>query len=1723
MITFNYDLSNFINTPTTSDKNIKIFDKYGVLKYSLDPSTSYLFYRNNIVYIKIDNSDDVQLDFETSEIAILALTKLNDAAKIIIQQAANDIDYYTKTELNAGYLDTRYITNTAITNILVDYTTTAHTHYLTGLTDVVLSAVTNDQVLVYKDGFWVNTAFTFDVSAFTSNYYTIDDLSSSATTVNINWIHMINTPTGVTEFGISDVYTKSEIYNKTELDSGQLDNRYYTKTLLYTQDEIYNLLDGYSLTSHTHILEDLSNVSGVAQSGETLYFYNGEWIPTTFTSAINNIFYTTAQTNEMFSLTSHTHNQYSSTSHTHNQYSLTSHTHDDRYYTETEIDTILTGKSNINHNHQYSEIINTAHTHDDRYYTESEINTILTGKSNISHNHDSEYYTKTLTFTKVEVNNILNGYYTSGQTNNILTDYYTSGQTNNILSYYYTSGQTNNLLIGKSDTGHTHIFSDLSNTSHTHSFSELSNTSHTHDFYTTSQVNNLLNNYASSNSLTAHTSLTGSTNPHKIGFNDLTTTAHTHYDTTYTKAEFIGSNPFGSGVLDGRYYTKILVDNMFATLDYVGSAVTYNNVGYYTSAQTNAILLGYYTSAQTNNLLLSKSDTGHTHNINSLTGVNILTPTNNQILLYSAGTWINSNFVQTPTDLSGYYTSAQTNNLLLGKSDTGHTHTFIGLSNTSHTHLWSDISNTSHTHNQYSLTSHNHDLEYYTKILTYSKVEINNIFNGYYTSAQTNNILNGYYTSAQTNNILNGYYNSAQTNTLLLGKSDTSHSHSFSGLSNTSHTHLWSDISNTSHTHDFYTTSQIDNKLLSYASYNSLTAHTSLTGSTNPHKIGFNDLTNTSHTHDDRYYTITQLNTGSLDVRYYTHTYIDGVFASLGYVNSAVTYNNVGFYTSAQTNALLLGYSLTSHTHNINSLSGVSIITPVNQNILVYSGGTWVNKSLASLNIDFSQYYTSSQTNALLLGKSDTGHTHNFINLSNTSHTHLWSNLSNTSHTHLWSDISNTSHTHDDRYYTETEIDTNIYSKIVIDGKLAGYYLKTELYNSAQTNAILLGYYTSAQTNAILLSKSDTGHTHFLSGLTDVSISGITNGHVLVYSAGTWINSGISMDLSNYYTVAQINNIVSGISFATGATILNELADVNTSSNVAGQSLVFDGIYWVNSSITADLSLYYTKTQTNTNFISANTSLFSFSGHSHYLSGITDVVSGATDGQFLQYHLSTNNWVPVTAPDLTSNFVFRSGDTMTGELSFDYMSGITNRMLYVSTGGTIKEGDEIIDLYITDSGLINLITTADTSYWSGRTFINSGITGYTLYDGQKYIDENYFYEYFSGKMFRTYYADNLHSHNDLYYTKSEFSGTTGNGVLDYRYLNVNALSGFTITSLADVYDYNVLSLTNSDFLRYNTVSGWTNYYLDLTAFTYKNEAVLTGTTVIGISGLTGGGTLNNNIQISHLTKPTKSDIITTTTLNASAILQSIDWDNYGHITSYKTADYSTYWVRNIDDAQDILLINRTANDYLYWTGTKWSNAKLTIDKVSGLISTLNNFVKLSGGTTQTIYGNINLTNNLVVTGDLTVNGTQTIINTTELAIKDNIIHINSGITSPNPYDQSGIRIHRGNKPDYYLVFDEGSSVEYSGGSFKIGVSTDLRTVLTLVGTPLDRGVAFWNKPLNSDGYFDTSSSLTWSGNTLYIPSIETTGIGEGIILSSPNGTRYKITVDNKGNLVSNLA
>lgn len=85
-------------------------------------------------------------------------------------------------------------------------------------------------------------------------------------------------------------------------------------------------------------------------------------------------------------------------------YAAISHIHDDRYYTESEVDSKLADKANATHTHTIANVTNlqetidgleadiagkanVSHTHDDRYFTETEITDKLATKADTGHKH----------------------------------------------------------------------------------------------------------------------------------------------------------------------------------------------------------------------------------------------------------------------------------------------------------------------------------------------------------------------------------------------------------------------------------------------------------------------------------------------------------------------------------------------------------------------------------------------------------------------------------------------------------------------------------------------------------------------------------------------------------------------------------------------------------------------------------------------------------------------------------------------------------------------------------------------------------------------------------------------------------------------------------------------------------------------------------------------------------------------------------------------------------------------------------------------------------------------------------------------------------------------------------------------------------------------------------------------------------------------------------------
>jgi hypothetical protein len=109
----------------------------------------------------------------------------------------------------------------------------------------------------------------------------------------------------------------------------------------------------------------------------------------------------------------------------------------------------------------------------------------------------------------------------------------------------------------------------------------------------------------------------------------------------------------------------------------------------------------------------------------------------------------------------------------------------------------------------------------------------------------------------------------------------------------------------------------------------------------------------------------------------------------------------------------------------------------------------------------------------------------------------------------------------------------------------------------------------------------------------------------------------------------------------------------------------------------------------------------------------------------------------------------------------------------------------------------------------------------------------------------------------------------------------------------------------------------------------------------------------------------------------------------------------------------------------------------------------------------------------------------------------------------------------------------------NGGSFNLtGLTSDLDTAISELAEA-DETTVTLNSETNkielksvvgpgSGGTRTFEGDIIISGglsttSSVYVPNIETTNDGEGIIMKSPDGTRYKLTIDNGGTINITLA
>ncbi len=195
-------------------------------------------------------------------------------------------------------------------------------------------------------------------------------------------------------------------------------------------------------------------------------------------------------------------------------------------------------------------------------------------------------------------------------------------------------------------------------------------------------------------------------------------------------------------------------------------------------------------------------------------------------------------------------------------------------------------------------------------------------------------------------------------------------------------------------------------------------------------------------------------------------------------------------------------------------------------------------------------------------------------------------------------------------------------------------------------------------------------------------------------------------------------------------------------------------------------------------------------------------------------------------------------------------------------------------------------------------------------------------------------------------------------------------------------------------------------------------------------------------------------------------------------------------VEAVNDLQSSQIVSITAD---YTTLTQTANLTGNLQsQISGVTQSLTGyytktesdglFVHLTGD--EVIAGKKTFSDDIIMLGSLTVAGSATFLNSTEVLIKDNFITLNSNVTAGAPVLDAGIQVSRGNQPNAELRWNETTDV------WEIGTTGSVSEILTVENA----GSALDSRFVNITG--DTMSG------TLYITGADLAVIGGQISVDS---------------------
>lgn len=241
----------------------------------------------------------------------------------------------------------------------------------------------------------------------------------------------------------------------------------------------------------------------------------------------------------------------------------------------------------------------------------------------------------------------------------------------------------------------------------------------------------------------------------------------------------------------------------------------------------------------------------------------------------------------------------------------------------------------------------------------------------------------------------------------------------------------------------------------------------------------------------------------------------------------------------------------------------------------------------------------------------------------------------------------------------------------------------------------------------------------------------------------------------------------------------------------------------------------------------------------------------------------------------------------------------------------------------------------------------------------------------------------------------------------------NAVIHKTTSSSATGVEGKLIYDTADNVIKFYDGSNWQSAAGDITSvsLTADDTNSILGATGAYVATIAGGTGLTSSVDNTTLSIALDDTAVTSGDYGSSTAIPTFTVDAQGRLTAAGTASVSTS--HTISDGS---------------TDSSISNGgTLTIQGTTNetTVSNASNTVTIGLPDDVTIGQDLNVSRNLVVTGDLTVNGNTVTLNTETLTVDDNIIVLNNNIAG-TPTENAGIEIERGTSDNVSIRWNEGT-------------------------------------------------------------------------------------------------